>query len=443
MAMDTEDIAEALELDYERNKTAVDMMKGRIDARLDALKLAPMQRLQAESMVKDELAAWQFEVMYGGAALPRTTENWRDGVDACVAKVEEGMAASLKLRAEMEASNIEAYAAREEQYQKEAARMDDDATINLEEYSEELAPNVVGHADMDKVAVARLGRNDAVATSALASCTGVSLYDAKTGVGAVMHVYQGKITIQHALAAMQSLDAGIKASDLQVTLMPGNAKGVNMSHLESLHEQLASAGITQVRDFSKEGRTSSTLLLRGDGVVISTTEAEKLAMAPTGLDSPDPRARSVSVEPPPPQLTAENLPPLPDTPEPDDLEVAGIMARSRSFSDISPPPRTPDHLPPLPDTPDPDDLEVASIMAGARSSPAILPPPRPDTPEPDLPDVADAPQVRARSASVREVLGMGKNKQGSPSEGLGAEGPSSGSRLTRSQSESQLGKRRM
>ncbi|RBP45111.1 hypothetical protein DES53_103108 [Roseimicrobium gellanilyticum] len=376
MAMDLDDIAEALELDYEKNKAVVDMMKERIDARLGTLKLTPMQRLQTESMVKDELAAWQSEMMYGDATVPKTTEGWRDGVDACLAKAETRLESSLKLRAEMEASNLEAYDAREEQYQKEAARMDRDADIRLEEYSEELPPKVVGHADMDEVAVARLGKNDAVATSALASCTGVSLYDPKTGVGAVMHVYQGKITIQDALEAMQTMDAGIKASELQVTLMPGSAKGVNMSHLESLHDQLSEAGITQVRDFSKEGRTSSTLLLRGDGVVISTTEAEKLAMAPTGVGSAGARARSDSVD---------------------------------STSSVEVPLRTPENLPPMP-----------------------------DSPRPDTPDVPDAP-TRARSASVGAVLGLGKYKQGGSSEGLGEDGPSTGSKLKRSSSESQLG----
>lgn len=380
--MNPEHIAEALELDYEKNKEIVDLMKERIDARLGTMGLTPMQLRQAESNVRDELEAWQFEYVYGSGTKPTTTEGWRDGVDACIANAEKRMESSLKLRAEMEASNLVAYHAQEERHQKEAARMDRDATIKLEEYSDDRRPNVVGHADMDEVTVARLGRNDAVATSALASCTGVSLYDPGTGVGAVMHVYQGKITIQDALEAMQTAHPGVDPKNLQVTLMPGSAKGVNMSHLESLHEQLAKEGITQVRDFSKEGRTSTTLLLRGDGVVISTTEAEKLTMAPTGLGSPDSRSRSESVD------------------STDSIEL--------------PMPRTPENLPPLPDSPEPD--------------------------TPDLPEVAP----RARRASVGEMLGMGKHAPAKKSVELGEDVSGPGSRLNRSNSEPNLkGTRRL
>jgi hypothetical protein len=357
MAMDPEDIAEALELDYETNKAVVDMMKQRIDARLGTMGLTPMQRRQAESNVRDELREWQSEYAYGSGTKPTNREGWRDGVDACVAKAEKRMESSLKLRAEMEASNLVAFHAQEERHQKEAARMDRESGIQLEEFSEDRRPNVVGHAGMDEVTVARLGRNDAVATSSLASCTGVSLFDPETGVGAVMHIYQGKITIQDALEAMQTAHPGVDPKNLQVTLMPGSVKGVNMSHLESLYEQLAKEGITQVRDFSKEGRTSTSLLLRGDGVVISTTEAEKVAMAPTGLGSPDSRSRSESVD------------------STDSLEL--------------PIPRMPENLPTLPDTPEPD--------------------------TPGLPEVAP----RARRASVGEMLGMGKHAPAKKSVELG------------------------
>ncbi len=138
----------------------------------------------------------------------------------------------------------------------------------VEEYSEERRPKLVGGAAMDKVAAARLQEDEALFTTSLASCTGVTLYDPQTKVAAIIHVYQ-KASIQDALTAMQKIDPNVDPSRLQVTLMPGALKGVNMSHLEKLRHELGEAGITHVRDFSKEGRTSGELMIKGDGVVIA------------------------------------------------------------------------------------------------------------------------------------------------------------------------------
>ena len=298
MALDPEKIASALNLnlDDEAQGKVVELVKARIEEQLAKTGHAPFQKLRAESNVMDELTDWSTNVMMGDAPTPTNDEGWRKGVDACVVKAESRLVESLELGAKVEAENLDAFYAQEERHGKEAARLDDDAEElglpTIEELDDDLAPNIVNGAGMDEVAVARLGRNDAVATSALSSCTGVSLFDPETKVGAIMHVYQGKVTINDAVEAMQLMDPRIEPGKLQVTLMPGAAGGVNMSHLESLHDQLEKAGITKVRDFSKEGRKSTDLILRGDGVVLAPMKPLDL-----GVKTDEPAVESPAKKP--------------------------------------------------------------------------------------------------------------------------------------------------
>ncbi len=298
MALDPEEIASALDLDAETDREVVTLLKERIEARLGTLKLNPHQMSRAESSVMDELREWPINSAIERTAMPTSAEGWRDGVDQCLARAETRLADSFKLTATMEAENLEAFYEQKDRHGKEAARMDDEAEElglpAVEGFSDEREPRIVNSAGMDEVAVARLGVNDAVATTALSSCTGVSLFDPETKVGAIMHVYQGKVTIDHAVEAMQLMDPRIEPGNLQVTLMPGVADGANTSHLENLRDQLSKAGITKVRDFSKEGRTSADLLVRGDGVVIAGVKTGELGVKEGGPEV-ETRPRRASV----------------------------------------------------------------------------------------------------------------------------------------------------
>ncbi|QIF00738.1 hypothetical protein [Roseimicrobium sp. ORNL1] len=418
MALTSEQISSALELDYDANRVAVDEMRKLINAQLGLLDSNPGMRMQLEALVTTELKAWQSAVESGEETWPTTTEDWSAKMKGRLSRAVARHEQDIKEEASAELDDVETYEAQKEQHRKEAILKDRESPIKLQEASETSFTVVRPMAPMDGVAAARLRANEAVGTMALASCTGVSLYDPVTKVCAVMHVFK-KADIPHALKVMQGVAPEINPRNLQVTLMPGNADGVNMAHLPVLREQLAMEGITNVRDFSREGRTSSTLTLRGDGVVFSTTEAERLSTSPS-LSSvgSSPGGSESGFAPPPPKPAY--LPPMPDTPP----------------LSPSPSPSTPEQLPDLLDlstpTLKPGGLVTSTMGAGTATTSGLAPPPPPGTsehlPGPEIPEVA----TRARSRSVGEELGLGKYKRGGPSEGLGAGGPSIGSRQNRS-----------
>jgi hypothetical protein len=282
MALTPEEITSALDLVEGAGNALATSLCTRINARLGALALGASQRSRAEDEVIQELKGWAERILTEEAPKPTTPGDWEKGVDQCLANAEKTLEHVLKSAVDDEVENEHAFEEREVRQKEEAEKMGGEAEElglpEVEDYSEDRQPDVLRVARMDEVVAALLQENEAVATMSLASCTGVSLFDPATKVGAMMHVYQGEVTVQQALDAMRAVDPTVDPRRIQVTLMPGIADGVNTSHLESLHTQLASAGITKVRDCNKEGRTSPTLVLRGDGVVIADMKRLTLAM---------------------------------------------------------------------------------------------------------------------------------------------------------------------
>jgi hypothetical protein len=279
MPLELEDIASALQLDVETDKEVVESMKGRIEAWLKEMDLDDAAKANAEKFVELEMRKWVAEAQVAEIDMPTGIEDWYKGLDQRLSVAGKNVVGRGELMERNKEDTIEAHGAQKVRHKNEAERMDEGAEEmglpKVEAFSDDHAPKIAGGAGMDKVAVARLGENEALATGALASCTGVTLFDPETKVGAVLHIYQGKVTIQDALAEMQKVDPNVAPERLQATLMPGVAEGVNMSHLESLRLQLSEAGITKVRDFSKEGRTAGDILLTGDGSVIADIEPQK------------------------------------------------------------------------------------------------------------------------------------------------------------------------
>ncbi len=112
-------------------------------------------------------------------------------------------------------------------------------------------------------------------TDSLASCTGVTLYDPQSRVGALIHVYDlkdypkisgGMIAAMQKEALAHQLQLG-GVADFHAALMPGNRPGVNDAHRVSIHEQLQGLGITKVRDFFEEGLQSDRMRLMFGGRV--------------------------------------------------------------------------------------------------------------------------------------------------------------------------------
>lgn len=294
MPLDPEKIASALDLDEDIDAELITVIKERIEKRLDELHLDKQQMRTAESIVLSELGEWPTNAAVAREAMPTRTDKdgWLKGVEKCMERAGKQLEDDFALTTEIEDENLSAFNHQKEEHKKEAERLDEEAEElglpTVEELREVGGPSILSGASMDEVTARRLGEGEAIGTGALASCTGVTLFDPVTKVGAVMHVYQGKVTIEDALAKMQEIDSTVDPSRLQATLMPGTVHGVNMSHLESLREQLSSAGITKIRDFSKEGRTSSDLLLKGDGGVVAGLKTGESTSTSTTKDELDP-----------------------------------------------------------------------------------------------------------------------------------------------------------
>ena len=263
--------------------------------------------------------------------MPTTEDGWLKGVEKYLERAGKSIESSLAFTTEIEEEHSTMFNHKKEEYKREAERLDEEAEElglpSVEALREVDGPTILSGASMDEVTARRLGPGEAIGTSALASCTGVTLFDPTTKVGAVMHVYQGKVTIEHALAKMRAIDPTVDPRRLQVTLMPGTAEGANMSHLESLRDQLSTAGITKVRDFSKEGRTSSDLLLKGDGTVVAglkTGESTSTSLSSTTSTS---TSTSTTTNEPAPESPAK---------KPSVGEVLGIGKRGSSSTTLGP-----------------------------------------------------------------------------------------------------------
>jgi hypothetical protein len=284
MPLDPNAIADALELDLNvgGNLATVMAVTAHLDFQIAQMNLIPYARMRAESLVTAELGDWRFNSTAGGPPMPANIPGWLNGADQCLVNATVRLQGELQFSAQSVASNEQAYQDRKLQHQAEAERMDEEAPglglPTVQEIDSDNEPVKLGMARMDEVVAAQLDEHEAIGTIALSSCTGVTLFDPETNVGAVMHVYEGNVTIDDAVEIMQEIDPDVDPARLQVILMPGVSEGVNMSHLASLHSQLAGAGITQVRDLSREGRTAGELWLKGDGTVLGDMNPMSMAL---------------------------------------------------------------------------------------------------------------------------------------------------------------------
>lgn len=274
MPLDPNDIAEALELDPNvgGNLATIMAIKAHLDPQIANMPLDNYGKLRAEFHLLRQMDDWRFNSNAGGLPMPANNPAWLNVANQCLVNATAPLQSELQFSAQMDVSNLQAWQERKIRHQAEAQRMDDQASglglPSLQDINNDNQRRVLGMAGLDKVVAAELGANDAVGTRALSSCTGVTLYDPETKVGAVMHVYEGKVTIDDALEAMKKINPDIDPSRLQVTVTPGVSEGVNTSHLESLRDQLTTAGITRVRDLSKEGRNAGEVYIKGDGTVV-------------------------------------------------------------------------------------------------------------------------------------------------------------------------------
>jgi hypothetical protein len=442
MALTSEDIAEALGLDYEKHTVAVDEMRKRVSERMAALDSNPMMRTRAEADVKAELLEWQSAMHLGDRPKPTDTKGWTDGVTLCLERAAKSYEESSRFAEEVDDEAEQVSVREKERTQEFGEEMDKEAEgLGLPVLRADTGPRPKFSvaADMGDVIAVELGADQAVRTENLSTCTGVSLFDPVTKVGAMMHVYNGtgKPTIVEALAAMKHVDSRVEPGRLQVSMMPGTFEGADThTHtLVDLHAQLSRAGITHVRDFSKEGRSADGLMLRGDGVVISTTGTAKVSVASARPESPDTRGRSDSVG----SADSVDMRPSPSAPV---VSAKGAGGGGGSTSDHPTPSRGPEPPSEGPETPDeaeesqgyapPPPPKVLPVLTGDFSdddeeSPSVaLPPtPVPELPGPPGPNTPEAPDVSTspRSLTVRERLAMEKSGPPSRSQGLGAGDP--------------------
>jgi hypothetical protein len=298
MPFSTEDIASALELSRKSDQAIIAAIKARLEEKVEGLKLPPGDKGNLEMMVQGELGSWLTNAEIQGRQLPNNQAEWLQAADECVASAQIRLAKELNASAKQRAGDEAVKSAQKEEQRQYSEHMEREAgglgLPRIEEYVDELTPDIVGDVGMDKVLAARLEEHQGLVTSSLSSCTGVTLFDPETRVGALMHVYEGKVSIPDALKAMRDVDPSIEPSRLQATLMPGNSGGVNASHLGSVHDQLSKAGITKVRDFSKEGHAASTVFLKGDGSIMADIRGAKQGVH-TGVSEQETTSKKPSV----------------------------------------------------------------------------------------------------------------------------------------------------
>jgi hypothetical protein len=200
----------------------------------------------ADKILKSELSAWAEGMREDPSSAPDDVEEWmetfEDGLEVFEQSIGDNIAKERGLPTLLP--------------------FDAEAPENL--------PSEDCHiASMNVPAAAKLDGSNLVFTIGLSSCTGVTLYDPETKVGAVMHVYDSKSKVTDALDRMKELDDSVSPGRLQATIMPGMTDGVNKAHLETIHNQLQAAGVPpgNVRDFSLEGRIAESVYLHQGGAV--------------------------------------------------------------------------------------------------------------------------------------------------------------------------------
>ncbi len=245
------------------------------------------ERWEREIWAKEALATLAGNLIVRQITL-ETKDDWLAALQEILGRFEEDSAQGEKEEAQNQVERERQQSAKQALDQSVREKMDQTAgQQGLSEYFEmkeegeekeesgEKEEHSVG-VGMDKFQVLHLKESDySLRTDALSSCTGVSLYDPVSQVGALIHVYTKKsypklqdkmIPAMEAEAKKQGLKLG-PVGGIQAALMPGISEGVNMSHLEDIYVALRIAGISLIRDFSKEGRKSGSFRLTFGGKV--------------------------------------------------------------------------------------------------------------------------------------------------------------------------------
>lgn len=302
MAIDSDTVKFALLGNVECNDAQARFIAEELQRVLAERNLTGVAALNAENTVEEELNQWAEDLAGAGQQLGGGQ------LRVFLQRVEQRIDANLYRQAQEEAQRQQEredqMAAKKQGQKVEAEKKDQRAAENglpqFQHGSADAPDDVMGEAPMNGLVVAELKDGQCIMTSALSSCTGVSLYDPKSGVAAVLHVQHNKdgpgeeedghgkeggvivkkydaVTIQNALDEMRKLAPDLDPVDLQVMLLPGDTDGVEGSHLDRLKEDLTAAGVLDhnVRDLSLEGRRGSTLFLGSGGNVTAFSAAQQ------------------------------------------------------------------------------------------------------------------------------------------------------------------------